>query len=146
MTRDINRAFRSRLESGQAVLMPGAANALAARVIDGVGFEALYISGAGLTNTNLGMPDLGFISLPEIAQHTAAIRNVTDLPILVDADTGFGNALNVHHTVRTLERAGASAIQLEDQVNPKRCGHFAGKSVVDLAEAFKQFTADDLKL
>ena len=135
MNHEINKAFRERLARGGAVLMPGAANALAARVIDGLGFEAVYISGAGLTNTYLGMPDLGFISLPEIAQHTSAIRNTTNLPIVVDADTGFGNALNVTHTVRTLERAGASAIQLEDQVNPKRCGHFSGKDVVDLAEA-----------
>lgn len=141
MHHEINRAFRERLKSGRAVLMPGAANALAARVIDGLGFEALYISGAGLTNTNLGMPDLGFISLPEIAQHTAAIRNTTELPIVVDADTGFGNALNVHHTVRTLERAGASAIQLEDQVNPKRCGHFSGKDVVGLEEARSRIKA-----
>lgn len=141
MNHEINKAFRQRLSSGKAVLMPGAANALAARVIDGLGFEALYISGAGLTNTNLGMPDLGFISLPEIALHTAAIRNTTELPIVVDADTGFGNALNVHHTVRTLERAGASAIQLEDQVNPKRCGHFSGKDVVDLDEARSRIKA-----
>ncbi len=141
MNHEINKAFRQRLSSGKAVLMPGAANALAARVIDGLGFEALYISGAGLTNTNLGMPDLGFISLPEIALHTAAIRNTTELPIVVDADTGFGNALNVHHTVRTLERAGASAIQLEDQVNPKRCGHFSGKDVVDLDEARSRIAA-----
>ena len=140
-TRDINKAFRTRLASGKAVLMPGASNALAARVIDSLGFEALYISGAGLTNTNLGMPDLGFISLPELAQHTAAMRNVTDLPILVDADTGFGNALNVHHTVRRLERAGASAIQIEDQVSPKRCGHFSGKDVVDLTEARSRIRA-----
>lgn len=138
---EINRSFRERLKTGGAVLMPGAANALAARVIDGMGFEALYISGAGLTNTYLGMPDLGFISLPEIAQHTATIRNTTDLPIVVDADTGFGNALNVHHTVRMLERAGASAIQLEDQVNPKRCGHFSGKDVVDLEEARSRIRA-----
>lgn len=132
---EINKAFRARLSQGGAILMPGAANALAARVIDDLGFEAIYLSGAGLTNTYLGMPDLGFISLPEIAQHTATIRNMTDLPLVVDADTGFGNALNVHHTVRTLERAGASAIQFEDQINPKRCGHFNGKDVVDLPEA-----------
>jgi len=141
MTHEINKAFRDRLSTGRAVLMPGAANALAARVIDQLGFEAVYISGAGLTNTNLGMPDLGFVSLPEIAQHTSAIRNTTNLPIVVDADTGFGNALNVHHTVRTLERAGASAIQLEDQVNPKRCGHFSGKDVVDFAEARSRIKA-----
>lgn len=141
MNHEINKAFRERLKTGGAVLMPGAANALSARVIAQLGFEAVYISGAGLTNTNLGMPDLGFVSLPEIAQHTSAIRNSTELPIVVDADTGFGNALNVHHTVRTLERAGASAIQLEDQVNPKRCGHFAGKDVVDMAEARSRIKA-----
>ena len=141
MNHEINKAFRARLERGGAILMPGAANALAARVIDQLGFEAVYISGAGLTNTYLGMPDLGFISLPEIAQHTSTVRNATELPIVVDADTGFGNALNVHHTVRTLERAGASAIQLEDQVNPKRCGHFSGKDVVDLIEARSRIKA-----
>ncbi|MBO6510231.1 MAG: isocitrate lyase/phosphoenolpyruvate mutase family protein [Roseibium sp.] len=141
MNHEINKAFRARLERGGAILMPGAANALAARVIDQLGFEAVYISGAGLTNTYLGMPDLGFISLPEIAQHTSTVRNATELPIVVDADTGFGNALNVHHAVRTLERAGASAIQLEDQVNPKRCGHFSGKDVVDLIEARSRIKA-----
>lgn len=138
---EINKAFRARLNQGGAILMPGAANALAARVIDDLQFEAIYLSGAGLTNTYLGMPDLGFISLPEIAAHTAAIRNMTDLPLVVDADTGFGNALNVHHTVRTLERAGASAIQFEDQVNPKRCGHFAGQDVVDIGEARSRIKA-----
>ncbi|MEM7091143.1 MAG: isocitrate lyase/phosphoenolpyruvate mutase family protein [Pseudomonadota bacterium] len=141
LNHQINKGFRERLNAGGAVLMPGAANALAARVIADLGFEALYISGAGLTNSYLGMPDLGFISLPEIAQHTTAIRNVTNLPIVVDADTGFGNALNVNHTVRILERAGASAIQLEDQVNPKRCGHFSGKEVVGLDEARSRIKA-----
>eukprot|EP00752_Nemacystus_decipiens_P019337 g17393.t1 len=138
---EINRNFRERLNKGGAILMPGAANALAARVITDLGFEAVYLSGAGLTNTYHGMPDLGFISLNDIAQHTSTIRNTTDLPILVDADTGFGNALNVRHTVRTLERAGASAIQLEDQVNPKRCGHFSGKDVVDIEEARSRIKA-----
>ena len=141
LNHEINQAFRARLQTGRALLMPGAANALAARVIADQGFEAIYLSGAGLSNTYLGMPDLGFISLPEIAQHTATIRDATELPIVVDADTGFGNALNVRHTVRTLERAGASAIQLEDQVNPKRCGHFAGKEVVSLDEARSRIKA-----
>ncbi|SDG87922.1 isocitrate lyase/PEP mutase family protein [Pelagibacterium luteolum] len=135
LSHEINRRFRERLKTGGAVLMPGAANALAARIIDDLGFEAIYLSGAGLTNTYFAMPDLGFVGLAEIAQHTATMRDATDLPIVVDADTGFGNALNVRHTIRTLERAGASAVQLEDQVNPKRCGHFAGKDVVDLQEA-----------
>ncbi len=141
MSQEINKAFKSRLSQGGAVLMPGAANALAARVIDGLGFEAMYISGAGVTNTYYGMPDHGFIALPDLVQHVSAIRNVTDLPLVVDADTGFGNAVNVHHTVRMLETAGASAIQLEDQVNPKKCGHFAGKDVVDLDEARSRIKA-----
>ena len=134
MSQDINRRFRERLQRRDALLLPGAANALAARVIADLGFEAVYLSGAGLSNTYLGLPDLGFIGLAEVAGHTATIRDVTDLPIVVDADTGFGNALNVRHTVRTLERAGASAIQIEDQVSPKRCGHFAGKDVIPAEE------------
>lgn len=141
LSQDINKAFRARLEKGGALLLPGAANALAARIVEDIGFEAVYLSGAGLTNTYLGMPDLGFVSLTEIAQHTSAIRDAVALPIIVDADTGFGNALNVHHTVRTLERAGASAIQIEDQVSPKRCGHFSGKDVVGLDEARNRIKA-----
>lgn len=141
LSQDINRAFRARLEKGGALLLPGAANALAARIVEDMGFEAVYLSGAGLTNTYLGMPDLGFISLTEIAQHTATLRDAVSLPIIVDADTGFGNALNVRHTVRTLERAGASAIQIEDQVSPKRCGHFSGKDVVGLGEARSRIKA-----
>ncbi|HBT02924.1 MAG TPA: carboxyvinyl-carboxyphosphonate phosphorylmutase [Citreicella sp.] len=135
LNHEINRAFKHRILSGRPVLMPGAANALAARIIEDQGFEAVYLSGAGLTNTYLGLPDLGFVGLNEIAQHTATIRDATELPIVVDADNGFGNALNVRHTIRTLERAGASAVQLEDQKTPKRCGHFSGKEVVPLAEA-----------
>ena len=132
---EINQRFRERLRSDRTVLVPGVANALAARIVTDLGFEAVYLSGAGLSNTYLGLPDLGFVGLSDVAQHTAAIRNATDLPIIVDADTGFGNALNVHHTVRTLERAGASAIQIEDQVMPKRCGHFSDKDVIDIDEA-----------
>lgn len=135
LNHEVNRRFKARIAKGDALLLPGAANALAARVIEDLGFEAVYLSGAGLTNTYLGMPDLAFISLPEIAQHTATIRDATELPIVVDADNGFGNGLNVRHTVRTLERAGASAIQLEDQKTPKRCGHFSGKEVVPIEQA-----------
>ncbi|MDB5946160.1 MAG: carboxyvinyl-carboxyphosphonate phosphorylmutase [Ramlibacter sp.] len=126
--------LRQRVETRRGLVVPGAANALAARVIEQLGFEAVYLSGAGLTNTFYGMPDLGFLSLSDVAQHTAAIRDAVALPIVVDADTGFGNALNVMHTVRTLERAGANAIQLEDQVSPKKCGHFEGKGVIPQAE------------
>src|SRR5690606_28033872 len=94
-----------------------------------------------LANTYLGLPDLAFVGLTEIVEHTARIRDAVELPIVVDADTGFGNALNVRHTVRQLERAGASTIQLEDQVSPKRCGHFAGKDVVALDEALGKLKA-----
>ncbi|AJE48424.1 isocitrate lyase/PEP mutase family protein [Celeribacter indicus] len=141
LNHEINRTFKHRLLTGGPVLMPGAANALAARIIEDQGFEAVYLSGAGLTNTYLGMPDLGFVNLTEIAQHTSTIRDATELPIVVDADNGFGNALNVRHTIRTLERAGASAVQLEDQKTPKRCGHFSGKEVVPLDEARSRIRA-----
>ena len=126
--------LRQLVNARRGLMVPGAANALAARVIEHLGFEALYLSGAGLTNTFYGMPDLGFVGLRDIAQHTAAIRDAVALPIVVDADTGFGNALNVRHAVRTLERAGANAIQLEDQAMPKKCGHFEGKSLITRQE------------
>jgi 2-methylisocitrate lyase-like PEP mutase family enzyme len=116
------------------LILPGVPNALSARLAVDVGFEALYVSGAGVTNTNMGLPDLGFLSLPELLGHVSAIADVVDVPLVVDADTGFGNAVNVQHTVRRLERAGASAVQIEDQVSPKKCGHFDGKQVVSLEE------------
>lgn len=122
-------------------MVAGAANALAARLIEQLGFEAVYLSGAGITNTFYGVPDLGFIGLADLAQHTAATRDAVGLPIVVDADTGLGNALNVRHTVRTLERAGANAIQLEDQESPKKCGHFSGKAVISAAEAASKIKA-----
>jgi 2-methylisocitrate lyase-like PEP mutase family enzyme len=129
-----SKILRTKLLERRGLLVPGAANALAARVIEDLGFEAVYLSGAGLTNSLWGMPDLGFISLPELAQHTAAVRQAVNLPIIVDADTGFGNAVNVWHCVRMLERAGADAIQIEDQIMPKKCGHFANKSVIPADE------------
>ena len=130
MPANTGKILRAKLEERRGLLVPGAANALAARVIEDLGFEAVYVTGAGVTNTLWGLPDLGFVSLAEIAQHTATIREAVQIPVLVDADTGFGNALNVRHTVRVLERAGADAIQLEDQTTPKKCGHFENKSVI----------------
>jgi len=123
------------------LLVPGAFNALSARIVEDLGFQALYITGAGVTNMWFGMPDQGFMGLAEIADHTARIRDAVELPLIVDADTGFGNALNVYHTVRTLERAGADCIQLEDQVAPKRCGHFSGKEVISTEEAVGKIRA-----
>ena len=128
------QTLRSIMASRSGVILPGAPNALAARVIADLGFQAIYLTGAGLTNMSLGLPDLGFMTLSQLVEHTLAIRNVTELPLVVDADTGFGNAVNVTHTVRMLELAGASAIQLEDQASPKRCGHFEGKQLVPAKE------------
>jgi len=125
----------------RGVIVPGAFNAMSAKVIADAGFEAIYVTGAGVTNMWFGMPDQGFMGLAEIADHTARIRDAVELPLIVDADTGFGNALNVYHTVRVLERAGADCIQLEDQVAPKRCGHFSGKDVIPLDEAVGKIKA-----
>ena len=133
--------LKSLIDARRGVLVPGAFNALSARLVADMGFEAVYVTGAGVTNMSLGLPDQGFMGLAEIAEHTARIRDAVELPLLVDADTGFGNALNVIHTVRTLERAGADAIQLEDQVNPKRCGHFSGKEVIPVEEAVGKIKA-----
>ena len=126
--------LRTLVQARRGVLVPGAFNALSARVVADMGFEALYITGAGVTNMWFGLPDQGFMGLSDIADHTARIRDAVELPLIVDADTGFGNALNTYHAVRTLERAGADCIQLEDQVSPKRCGHFNGKEVISTAE------------
>ncbi|KIQ32066.1 carboxyvinyl-carboxyphosphonate phosphorylmutase [Variovorax paradoxus] len=135
------KTLRKLAEARRGVLVPGAFNAMSARVIEDLGFEAIYITGAGVTNMYLGLPDQAFMGLHEIAEHTARIRDAVSLPLLVDADTGFGNALNVRHAVRVLERAGADCIQLEDQVSPKRCGHFSGKAVIDTDEMLGKIKA-----
>jgi len=128
-------AFRARLARRDAMVVPGAGNALTARMIAATGFEAVYVTGAGIANTQLGVPDIGLVTMPELAAAVSAMADVTDAPLVVDIDTGFGNALNARRTVRALERAGAFAVQLEDQVFPKRCGHFSGKAVIPVAEA-----------
>jgi 2-methylisocitrate lyase-like PEP mutase family enzyme len=133
--------LRTLVQARRGVLVPGAFNALSARVVADMGFEALYVTGAGVTNMWFGMPDQGFMGLSDIAEHTARIRDAVELPLIVDADTGFGNALNTYHAVRTLERAGADCIQLEDQVSPKRCGHFNGKDVISTEEMLGKIRA-----
>ncbi|HEU0060404.1 MAG TPA: isocitrate lyase/phosphoenolpyruvate mutase family protein [Hyphomicrobiaceae bacterium] len=140
MTRNPTR-LKSILARRQATLAPGAANALFARVIEDLGFELAYVSGAGIANMQLGVPDIGLTTLTEIADTVAAIADVVALPLLVDADTGFGNALNMRRTVRMLERAGAAGVQIEDQVFPKKCGHFSGKAVIPLAEMVQRIKA-----
>ncbi|RYF83863.1 MAG: isocitrate lyase/PEP mutase family protein [Comamonadaceae bacterium] len=135
------KQLKALAEARRGVIVPGAFNALSAKVIEDLGYEAIYVTGAGVTNMWFGMPDQGFMGLHEIADHTARIRDAVNLPLIVDADTGFGNALNVRHTVRVLERAGADCIQLEDQVAPKRCGHFSGKEVISTEEAVTKIKA-----
>ncbi|HEY5367067.1 MAG TPA: oxaloacetate decarboxylase [Casimicrobiaceae bacterium] len=141
MTSSTRKTLRRKVEEKRGLLVPGAFNAMSARIIADQGFEAVYLTGAGLTNMYYALPDLAFMGLNDVAEHTARIRDAVDIPLIVDADTGFGNALNVRHTVRTLERAGADAIQLEDQVFPKRCGHFSGKSVAPLEEMLTKIAA-----
>lgn len=133
--------LRRRVSEGPLLVTPGAANALTARVIEDTGFEACYVTGAGIANTYLGVPDIGLVSLNEVVQHVAAIRQAVSIPLVVDADTGFGNALGTQHTVRSLERAGADAIQIEDQVSPKKCGHFDNKEVIPSAEMEQKIRA-----
>jgi 2-methylisocitrate lyase-like PEP mutase family enzyme len=124
-----------------AVQAPGTANALFARVIEELGFEVVYVTGAGIANMHLGAPDIGLTTLTEIADTVAAIADAVTLPLIVDADTGFGNAVNTVRTVRVLERAGAAGLQIEDQVFPKKCGHFAGKEVIPLDEMVQKVKA-----
>jgi len=130
MHKNSKTTLRDRVNQRRGLLVPGAFNAMSARTIADLGFEAVYLSGAGLTNMYYGLPDLAFINLKDLVEHTAAIRDAVEIPLIVDIDTGFGNAVNVRHTIRALERAGADAVQIEDQVSPKRCGHFSGKDVV----------------
>ncbi len=137
----IRKEFRRKVEERRALVIPGAFNAMSARIIADQGFEAVFLTGAGLTNMYYGMPDLGFMGLRDVAEHTARIRDVVDIPLFVDIDTGFGNAVNVRHTIKTVERAGADAVQLEDQTFPKRCGHFAGKSVAPVEEMIAKIKA-----
>jgi len=119
------------LVADATIQVPGAPSALFARLIERCGFEAVYLSGAAFSTGVFGLPDVGLFTLTELAQQTSYITRACALPLIVDADTGFGEALNVERTVIELEAAGAAAIQLEDQQFPKRCGHLAGKSLIE---------------
>jgi methylisocitrate lyase len=132
--------LRERLATGELLRFPGAVNPLSAKLIQDKGFEGVYISGAVLS-AELGLPDIGLTTLAEVAQRAGQIARMTDLPAIVDADTGFGEPMNVARTVQTLEDAGVAGLHIEDQVNPKRCGHLDGKSVVDSDTAVKRIRA-----
>ncbi len=124
----------SRLARPPILISPGVCDALTAHIAEGAGFEALYVSGAGIAYTRLGRPDIGLVGMSEVVQTVALIRDRVGAHLIVDADTGYGNALNVQRTVRLLERAGANAIQIEDQDFPKRCGHLDDKTLVPAEE------------
>jgi methylisocitrate lyase len=132
--------LRTDLEGGSLLRFPGAFNPLSAKLIQAKGFEGVYISGAVLA-ADLGLPDIGLTTLTEVAGRSQQISRMTDLPTLVDADTGFGEPMNVARTVQTLEDAGVAGLHIEDQVNPKRCGHLDGKQVVDTDTALKRIRA-----
>ncbi len=141
MTAALNQRMRADLKAGAGHVMPGVANALAARLVEQAGHRMMMVSGAAVANTYLGMPDIGLVSVTELASHVMAIRDAVNLPLLVDADTGFGNAINTRRTVKLLERSGANAIMLEDQTYPKRCGHFEGKEVIPTDEMVAKLKA-----
>ncbi|HEX4402635.1 MAG TPA: methylisocitrate lyase [Galbitalea sp.] len=132
--------FRARLATGELLRFPGAFNPLSANLIQERGFEGVYISGAVIA-ADLGLPDIGLTTLTEVATRGGQIARMTDLPALIDADTGFGEPMNVARTVQTLEDAGVAGLHIEDQVNPKRCGHLDGKAVVDDDTAIKRIRA-----
>ena len=133
--------LKALLAAKRAVILPGTPNALFARVIEDLGFEGVYVTGAGIANMSLGVPDIGLVTLSELVEHVAAICDGVTVPVLADADTGFGNPVNMTRTVRMLERAGAAGIQIEDQVFPKKCGHFQGKDVVPLGDMIQKIKA-----
>ena len=134
------RRFRERLASGELLVLPGAFNPLSAVLIERIGFDGVYVSGAVLS-ADLGLPDIGLTTLTEVAGRSQQIGRVTALPALVDADTGFGEPMNVARSVQVLEDAGVAGLHLEDQVNPKRCGHLDGKQVVGTDTAVKRIRA-----
>ncbi len=127
-------SLRKLMDSGSHVVAPGVFDALTASIASEAGFKALYLSGAAIAYTHLGRPDIGLVSMAEVADRIAMISDRVSTPVIVDADTGYGNALNVQRTVRLFEKMGAQAIQLEDQTTPKRCGHLADKSVIPAGE------------
>ena len=133
--------LRALLDRPEPLVLPGCADALTARIAVAVGFEAVYATGAGIANALLGRPDLGLTTMTEAADQVARICDAVEVPVVADMDTGFGNAVNARRALRAFERAGAAAVQLEDQVFPKRCGHFEGTEVVPLPEMLGKLRA-----
>lgn len=135
------RRLRELLERRELIVAPGAFDAFSARLVELAGFDAVYVTGFGAAASRLGRPDVGLLGMSEMADQAAAAVATTSIPVIADADTGYGNALNVIRTVRAYEVAGVAALQLEDQVHPKRCGHMDGKEVVPVAEMVRKVEA-----
>jgi 2,3-dimethylmalate lyase len=139
----LNRAeiLRAKLGQGKAILAPGAYNALTARLIEQLGFDVVYATAAGISNSMLGLPDVGLMCMAETLSQVNYIVNATSLPVIADIDTGYGNAVSVYRTVKEFEKAGVAALQMEDQVAPKKCGHFEGKAVIPADEMVTKIKA-----
>src|SRR6266571_1829237 len=133
--------FRALLAAPGLIIAPGAYDALSARLIEQAGFDVVYMTGSGAANSLLGEPDLGLTTMTEMASQAARISAATTLPVVADADTGYGGPLNVRRTVQEYERAGVAALHIEDQTFPKRCGHFAGKTVIGVDEMVAKIKA-----
>lgn len=133
--------FRQRLQQDRIVVIPGAYDALMARVVERVGFEAVYMTGAGISNAMVGVPDINLVTMTEMVTAASYMAEAVSLPVICDADTGYGHAVNVMRTVREFEQAGVAGIHIEDQVAPKRCGHLAGKQVIPQEEMLGKIQA-----
>jgi methylisocitrate lyase len=134
MTKKSKAARLRELITQGPVMLPGVPNAAIARQVERAGFDAVYVSGAGMANATAGVPDIGLLSMTEVVRLAGYVANAVTIPVIVDADTGFGGAENVARTIRELEKAGLAGCHIEDQEFPKRCGHLSGKSVVDVDE------------
>jgi 2,3-dimethylmalate lyase len=139
--RERGATLRELFEAGEMVLAPGCYDALGARLIDEAGFSAAYMTGFGSAASRLGRPDIGLMTLPEMVDNARRIAQAVEIPVVADADTGYGNSINVIRTVREYEAAGVAAIHLEDQVMPKKCGHMEGKQVVPAGEMAAKISA-----
>ncbi len=136
----VSESLRQRLAEGPIIVAPGAFDGLSARILERVGFEAIYVSG-GAISRSLGVPDLGLVTMTEMLNRMAIVCDATSLPVIADADTGYGSPLNVYRTVREWERVGVAALHIEDQVTPKRCGHYSGKALIPIEEMVQKIRA-----
>lgn len=141
MVKTNSRLLREMLEKEDTLLVPGCYDALSAKILKQAGFPVIYMSGSGVTASVTGKPDVGLLTMTEMVNQARNIVNATDLPLICDADTGYGNAINLIRTVKEYERAGVAGIHIEDQVTPKRCGHFEGKAVISAEEMVKKIEA-----